>query len=200
MTATIAIAPQFQTSLRLMTEEEYLAFEIPSEVRHEFINGKIIDMPGELLHNNKISKRLTRLLDPQIEANGYESYLLVARVRISNAVENIARYRYPDVVITGENEPDTRMVQFPSLIAEVLSPSTEWMDRGKKMREYKSIPSLQYYLLVSADEIQVEVYRRSGKSWLVDDYSNADDVIDLSQIGATLRVGDIYDGVVLPTI
>lgn len=67
------------------------------------------------------------------------------------------------------------------------------------MREYKSIPSLQYYMLVSAEEMQVEVYRRSGKSWLVDDYSLADDVIDLPQIGATLRVKDIYEGVVFPT-
>ena len=104
-------------------------------------------------------------------------------------------YRNPDLVIAPEadnNDPYT--VLQPNLIIEILSESTENIDRGKKLTEYCSIASLQYYLIISQNERLVECYTRKGKDWIFTFYTKPNEKIDLSFYPAELALEEIYAG------
>jgi Uma2 family endonuclease len=110
-------------------------------------------------------------------------------------------YTYPDVtVICGEprfddSELDTLLN--PTLLIEVLSPSTESYDRGKKFANYRTLDSLREYVLVAQEEVRVEVFtRQDGGHWLLSEASRIDETIPLASIGCELRLADVYDRVI----
>ena len=172
------------------TVEEYFEFEKHSEIRHEFVNGKLIAMPGELLPNIKISQNCFKTLDALFEDKGCETYIFNAKTSVN--IDN--RYRYPDVVVTCQKEPDMRMVQFPSLLVEVLSEGTEHVDKGDKLREYQTMPTVQYYLLVSSEKAHVTVYSRKDKQWSRKEYSKMNEAIPLPFFNTELPLSRIYKG------
>jgi Uma2 family endonuclease len=110
------------------------------------------------------------------------------------------RYAYPDLtVVCGESrfedaEQDTLLN--PTVIFEVLSPSTEARDRGEKWGRYRQMPSLQQYVLVSQSQPLVEVFTRSGDVWTFHDARGLDKAVDLSSIGVALPLAEIYARVV----
>jgi Uma2 family endonuclease len=108
-------------------------------------------------------------------------------------------FYYPDVVVTCDAEgADAYFRTEPRLIVEVISPSTERIDRHEKMMAYKSVPSLEEYLLVSQDEMRVEVYRRTGSEWEVSVFTGAEDELEFSCVALSLSVAEIYRNVRLP--
>jgi Uma2 family endonuclease len=82
--------------------------------------------------------------------------------------------------------------RYPSLVVEVLSDSTKDYDRGSKRDYYFSLPSVQYYMLVSQDEYRVEVYERQGKFWQLGIFTSPDDVLDFQLLGVWMTVGEVY--------
>ena len=175
------------------TVEEYLAFERGSEARHEYIDGQVIAMSGASRAHGRISWNVTAALDPQLEQEGCEGFASDMRVHIPAT----GKYTYPDIVVAyGEphfedDELDTLLN--PSLIIEILSPSTEVQDRGRKLFDYRSIPSLRYILLVAQDRIHVEyVVRQDDGSWLLTEVSQPDAVLELPAINARLVLKEIY--------
>ena len=186
MTSALILEPQ----QKIYTVEEYFEFEKQSEIRHEYVNGKLIPMPGELLTNIKISQNYFRLLTDIFEDKGCETYIFNAKMAVN--IQN--SYRYPDVVVTCQTEPDERVVQFPYLIVEVLSEGTKHVDRGDKLNEYRTLSTLQYYLLVDSERIAVTVYSRKDSHWIKKEYSKIDDTIPLTFFANEIPLKKIYKG------
>lgn len=178
-------------SERRYTYEEYLAFDEANEGKHEFVNGQIVAMAGGSPRHNALAFRLTVAVGTGIrrECTGFQSD---QRTRVLAT----GRATYPDLtVVCGPVERDpadkTRQtITNPTLIIEVLSPSTEKDDRGEKRQHYMRIPSLQEYILVSQGEPHIERFRRNEKgTW---DFSESSEgAIELVS-GGMLELAMLY--------
>ena len=178
-----------QTSL---TPEEYLAFERKATTKHEYFNGQIVAMSGASFAHNFITSNTANQLYNQL----IDSECQVATSDMRVKVTEIDSYFYPDVVVVcGEPraEDDTfDTLLNPTLIVEVLSPSTEGYDRGEKFEHYQQIASLKDYILISQDEVHVEHYYRQGSEWLRNEFQELVDVLSLLSIDCELRLQDVY--------
>lgn len=177
-----------------MTVEAYLDWEPRQELRYEFVGGEVFAMTGGTLPHNDIAINLLTALRPHIRAQGCRINIADAKVHVSSSI-----YRYPDLVVSCDDRDKTAVnaIQYPKLIVEVLSPGTEALDRGDKFKEYRSLPSLQEYVLISSTEINVETYRRGkGRLWLYTAYQYPD-VIELESIGFEFPIHLLYEDVLL---
>jgi Uma2 family endonuclease len=175
------------------TYEEYLAYEQDAAMKHEFVDGEILAMAGgsprhsALAMNVGVAIRLSR-------PSGCQVFQSDLKVRVLAT----GRATYPDVsMVCGPLELDPadryrQTITNPTLLVEVLSPSTEDVDRISKRRDYQLIPSLQEYVLVSQKEPRVEVYRRqSSGSW---EYVDVREGIVKLATGPTLDLAELYSG------
>jgi Uma2 family endonuclease len=182
-----------------LTVAEYLAFERASEIRHEFYAGEIFAMSGASAAHNSICWNLGGTLYPQLKGSGCRGFVTDMRV----AIDSTSHFTYPDlVVVCGEprfldaSQPDSLLN--PSLVVEVLSASTEDYDRGRKFVHYRTLPSLQGYLLIAQDRVHAELFlRQPGERWLFSESSDPDARIELPVAGASFRLGDLYEGIAL---
>jgi Uma2 family endonuclease len=171
------------------TVTEYLELEKISEVRHEFYYGKLIEMPGESKTANRIAKNCSRWFDDQLEEQGYESFTHDVKVQV--LVNGI--YRYPDVVVAPEaDDAQEYIVLEPAIMVEVASENSAKTDRHTKLKEYIALPTLKYYLIIAQYEMSVEVFSREGNRWIVDVFTEINDVIDLPTLGIDLPLYEIY--------
>ncbi|NES98297.1 MAG: Uma2 family endonuclease, partial [Desertifilum sp. SIO1I2] len=152
-----------------MSVEEYLAWEATQEERYEYWDGQVVARSGATRNHNRISLNCLKLLDDALGDRGCEVYIVDVKVQ----VEPGSKYFYPDVVVTCDRrENDPQWVQYPCLIVEVLSPSTEAVDRGQKFAKYRQSSTLQEYVLVQATQPGVEVFRRNEQGkWVLSEYS-----------------------------
>jgi Uma2 family endonuclease len=178
-----------------LTIPEYLAFERQSELRHEYLDGEVFAMTGASRAHNLIAGNIFREIGNQLRRRPCEAYMEGMRVRTPAGL-----FTYPDVVVVcgeprfDDSELDTLLN--PTLIVEVLSPSTEAYDRGKKARQYESIPSLQEYVLVAQSRIRVEQWSRDGgDSWRQREIDQLSEGLDLQSIRCKLLLGDVYERV-----
>jgi Uma2 family endonuclease len=170
---------------------EYLAYERDSELKHEYDNGEILAMAGGSRRHNALALRVGAALDAA-RAPGCVAFQSDQKVRVLAT----GRTTYPDVtVVCGKIEgdpadPQDATITNPTLLVEVLSPSTEQEDRGRKWRHYQLLPSLQEYVLVSQDEARVERFRRlPGGSW---EYTEATAGTVPLSTGAELDLDRLY--------
>ncbi len=171
-----------------MTETEYLEFEKKSEVRHEYVNGVIHAMAGDKKQNNRVVGRLYRLLAAQAEAKECDVFFTVVKMRIPNG-----KYRYPDVVVTCEEDADEYLIQAPCAVFEVLSESTKDVDENEKLEEYLKIPSVMRYVLLRQDRAMAMVYARDGSSWRFD-LLESNGTFDVPCLDLTIKLEDVYAG------
>lgn len=176
------------------TVEQYLEFEKTSPVRHEYVNGEIYAMAGDSKNHNRIVGCLISILDQHLADARCEAFIENVKVRVRPPL-----YYYPDVVVTCEpdavvEDDDDYVVNDPVLIVEVLSKSTARIDRIEKLGEYKNLPSLREYVIVSQFNVQVEVYRRqsAGEDWTKQIYSDLQSDIHFDSIGVKVSLADIY--------
>lgn len=175
-----------------LTPEEYLAFERKATTKHEYLNGQIVAMSGASFAHNFLTMNVANQLYNQLI--GGECQVAASDMRVK--VTQIDSYFYPDVVVVcgdpraEDNTFDTLLN--PTLIVEVLSPSTEVYDRGEKFEHYQQIASLKDYLLISQDKVHVEHYCRQGSEWLQTEFQGLADVLSLLSIGCELGLQDIY--------
>jgi len=165
--------------------------EEAGELRHEFINGNLIEMSGASRKHHKICKNLLRILENLLIEKGYEVFIENMKVKIEN--EN--QYYYPDVFITKESETnENEYVQFqPELIAEVLSESTRAKDLVDKFIQYRKIKTLDYYLLVEPEKYLVLCnFKNDQGEWDMISYTNADETIRLPKLNISISMKDIY--------
>ena len=172
---------------------DYLAFERASELRHELIDGEIYEMTGASREHNLISLNIGGALNNQLRKQPCEVYASDMRVKTS-----ATGYSYPDVVVVcGEpvledSHGDTLLN--PTVVIEILSPSTERYDRGAKFQQYRALASLQTYILVSQESPRIEMYtRQSDGVWVLSEMADlANGVLEIAIIGCTLSLADIY--------
>lgn len=179
-----------------MTPQEFLAFERASDEKHEYRDGEIVAMSGAKRNHNKIVANLSGLLWQHFRNKSCEFYSNEMRV----FVPKTRLYTYPDVVaICDEPEfqdsvPDTLLN--PLLLIEVLSDSTELYDRGGKSQNYRSIDSLQEYVLVSQNEPRVEKYEKHGDGfWLLSEAIGLEAEIVFPSIDLTVSLREVYEKV-----
>lgn len=183
------------------TPEQYLALEREAEYKSEYVNGEIYAMSGATREHNLISGNVFGALHAQLRGRPCEVYTSDMRVQVSPT----GMYTYPDVVVVcGEPRFEDHHVDTllnPTIIVEVLSPSTERYDRGGKFAHYRRLESLTDYVLVSQDSPLVEHYVRhgdEGRQWILTESSGMDGVLRLASIGCEVALRDIYDKVRFP--
>jgi len=174
------------------TQEEYLAFERTSETRHEYLDGEIYDMSGASVAHNRIAGNTFASLHSQISDRPCDVFQNDMRLKVTAA----RLYTYPDVIVVcgepqlSDDKLDTLLN--PTVIIEVLSPSTESYDRGMKFQGYRTLDSLQEYLLISQEKVSIEHYVRKGDQWVLSDAVRLEDVVQLSSIDCRLALADVY--------
>ncbi len=177
--------------------EAYLAREREAEVKSQYVDGEIFAMSGASRIHNRISSNLNGLLFAQLRGKPCEVFQSDMRVQVGSE----RMYTYPDVVVVcgepqfGDRHQDTLIN--PTVIVEVLSPSTEKYDRGEKFARYRRhLPTLTDYLLISQDQPQIEHYaRQPDDRWLLSEATAPEAVVRLPSVGCELCVGEVYEKV-----
>ena len=187
----------------MLSESDYLAFEAQSPVRNEYIAGEVFAMTGASIRHNVIAGNLFAELRAHLK--GTPCRTLIEGVKLHLRKEQ--SYFYPDVMVTCENrlqelDSQQQIVEEPLVVVEILSPSTEAVDRREKLRAYRTLPSLKEYILVSQDKAQVEIYRRRGDiGWDIITYEPGD-TLEIASLELKISINDIYfeSGVELPSM
>lgn len=183
---------------RTYSPEEYLALEIASETRNEYIDGEIVSITGGLPNHNQIALNLAGTLNFLLKRQPYRVFMADQRLWIPQR----RIYTYPDVmVIRGDlvfQEEHKDTLTNPILIIEVLSKSTQSYDRGTKFAAYRTIPSLQEYVLVSQYTHHVEQYiKAEAKKWTFQEYDHIEEEVTFASLSLAIALTDIYDKVEL---
>ena len=176
-----------------MTPAEYLALERQAETRSEFLDGEVFAMAGASARHVRVCAALTASLWNQLADRPCDVLPTDMRVKIPAT----GLYTYPDVaVVCGEAEFDDAehdTLLNPTLLIEVLSPSTADYDLGAKFGHYRTLPSLREVLYVAQTEIHVLHYRRqTDGTWLLSETRDPNAVVELPSIGAELRLAQVY--------
>jgi len=179
-----------------LTEAEYLALDRTAAVRSELLDGEMFAMAGASLSHVRITGNVYASLRAQLERRGCEVFTSDLRVRVPRT----GLFTYPDLVIVcGEPElyDDEAMDTLlnPALIVEVLSDTTEAYDRGEKFAHYRTIESLEGYVLVAQDRVLVEHYARQGDLWVLRAADRPDQTVELASVGCELALADVYQRV-----
>ena len=187
---------QLQTSSHYYTPEEYLALEEQAEYKSEYHNGEIIPMTGGTTNHNEISGNLYANLKFALKKKPYRVY--IADVRLWIPYHSV--YTYPDVMVI-KNEPiyadkSRTTVTNPILITEVLSKSTQNYDQGDKFTYYRSLPSLEEYVLISQNSFHVMQYSKTeDRKWLLTEYNTEDALIKLISLDIEIELTELYTDV-----
>jgi len=180
-----------------ITEAQYLKMERAAETRSEFFDGEVFAMAGTSKRHAIIAGNAFAALHPQVRRRNCDIFQNEMRLKV--AVSGL--YTYPDIVIAcGGQYEDVELDTLlnPTVIIEVLSKSTAAYDCGEKFAQYRKLPSLTNYLLITQNKRLIEHYtRQSDGKWLLSEYSELDDVIELPSIGCWLALRDVYDQVIV---
>ena len=178
-----------------ITADDYLAGEIHSPIRHEYVAGEVFAMAGATEEHATIAGNLFALLRNQVRGGPCRVYIADMKLR----VEAADAFFYPDVFVTCDardtSEPLAK--RHPTLICEVLSESTEAYDRGGKFAAYRTLESLSEYLLIDSRRRAVEVFRRQPGGWLLAPVA-PDGWLELHSLGFRCAVDALYEDVVFP--
>ncbi|HYX17550.1 MAG TPA: Uma2 family endonuclease [Nostoc sp.] len=176
-----------------ISPEDYLKGEETSPIKHEYRKGDIYAMAGASNTHVIITGNLFAMLRNHLRGSGCQAYISDTKAHI----ESINIYYYPDVIVSCDQRDRAfnNFLRYPSLIVEVLSPTTEAFDRGDKFADYRQIEPLQEYVVVSQTRLNVECFRRnSEKQWVLYPYKQQD-IIHLASVDFRCAVADLYEDV-----
>jgi Uma2 family endonuclease len=182
--------PDFQ----FFTPEEYLELETQSPIKHEYIDGEIYAMAGTTDAHNTIAGNLFVLIRNHLRGTNCRAYFADLKVRL----EKLNRFYYPDLLVTcnPQDQETPTYKQFPKLIVEILSDSTEAFDRGNKFHDYQTIESLEEYILVNTKYQRVEIFRRSPQTgWLFQTYTPTNATFFLHSLDLVISFTDLYEDI-----
>jgi Uma2 family endonuclease len=178
---------------KLLSVEEYLELEKTSEVRHEYVDGELIAMAGEKRRHNRLALRFVILLEDALQKRQCE--LVVEGVKLRTRT---TRFRYPDVMISCAPGDDEYFLDNPCFIAEILSDTTAHTDLTKKLDEYKKLPTLERYALVSQSSPFVILYKRVSEHWEVETLDGEGE-IDIPCLETKMTLEQLYQGISFET-
>jgi Uma2 family endonuclease len=182
---------------KIDTVEEYLHNEQTSPIKHEYLNGRISAMAGNSENHNLIVAHLLGILYSQLRGRPCKAYPSDMRVKVTQT--NL--YTYPDLsIVCGTALFDTtanNTLINPTVLIEVLSPTTENYDRGRKFEHYRSIASLRDYVLISQDRVLIEQYvRQEDDRWLLILYQTLASQVVLESVQCVISVAAVYEDLV----
>jgi Uma2 family endonuclease len=185
---------------QFLTPEEYLHRERQAEFRSEYFRGEMFAMAGASANHNLIVLNAGASLREQLKKKPCLVFPSDMRLR----VEATGLFTYPDLsVVCGDLKLEGSggdILLNPVVLVEVLSDSTEAYDRGKKFEHYRTIPSLQHYLLIAQDRYSIDCFsKQSDGIWSLTSCQSLDQSIDLEAIDCRLAAAEVYDKVVFPT-
>ena len=179
-----------------ISPQAYLAAERAGEIKHEYYDGQVYAMAGASERHNLIAMNIGASLHSQLRRRACTVYPSDLRGKVSP----LGFYIYPDIsVVCGaaqfeEARRDTLLN--PTVIVDVLSPSTEGYDRGRKFQFYRALPSLHEYMLVAQESLHIEHYtRQPGGRWVLVESDQFDALFQLATIDCTLTAADVYEKV-----
>jgi len=175
-----------------LSVDEYLEFEAKSEHRHEYIDGAVYAMTGASEKHELIAGNVFAAIHAHLRGGPCRPYISNFKVRLQ--IDRRDLFYYPDVMVAcGREGVMSHYLQYPKLIVEVLSPSTQAIDRREKFLSYKQIATVEEYALVSQDTAQITICRRL-ENWAPRMHTGLDDTAEFQSIGLSLAVAQIYEG------
>ncbi len=175
---------------------DYLEGEKISQVKHEYIDGEVYAMAGTSKSHNEIIANINERLRIHLRNKKCHSFFTDIKV----FVQKLNRYYYPDlIVVCGEDNESEYYTRKPTLIIEILSPSTALTDRREKMFAYKEIESLREYVLIEQNRMYAEIYRRrddGGNLWDWIEFETGEE-IEFAAVDFKMPMTEIYTGVEL---
>lgn len=175
----------------LISVADYLEGEREAQVRHEYVAGKVYAMAGASDRHNRIALNVASAFSSKLGAGPCETFISDMKLYVTPDV-----FYYPDVMVACDDPiTDSYFRRHPALLVEVISPSTERNDRNEKLLAYKTIASLQEYVIMYQDETHVDVHRRTADGWTAEEYSHLEEEVVLNSIPLTLTVAEIYRNV-----
>jgi len=175
------------------TPEEYLAIEREAEFKSEYFDGEMFAMTGASRKHNLIAGNTFASLHRKLRSQRYEIYMGDMRVKVNPT----GLYTYPDIVFVCDTpefeDSDLDTLMNPLVIIEVLSPSTESYDRGKKFENYRTISSLAEYIMISQNRNYIEHFiRQNDNTWLFRETGNKAGVIQIASVECELTMEEMY--------
>jgi len=179
-----------------MTLEEYLAFEAASPIKHEYVAGEVFAMTGATTRHNLITLNLTSALRSAAKKRGCRVFAMDVKLRAG-----VDRVYYPDLLVACGRAAEVELiVDIPSIVVEVTSPSTRATDRREKLDAYQKLPSLRSYLVVEQRRRHVIAYSRDAEGeWNREELQGSGEV-RIDALDLTLTLDEIYDDVPLPPL
>lgn len=181
-----------------ISEQEYIAFERASAIKHEYFDGRIYAMTGASAVHNLIAGNTLAALHGQLRGKPCQIFPSDMRVK----VQQTGLYTYPDLVVVcgdlqfTDDALDTLLN--PTVLIEILSPSTERYDRGLKFQHYRTIATLQHYILIAQDQYHIEHYlRQFDGQWLFAEATGVAAQVVIPAIDCALSLNDVYERVTL---
>jgi Uma2 family endonuclease len=183
--------------VRRLSEAEYLTIERAADFKSEFFDGEMFGMSGGTRWHSLISANVNGELRHRLK--GGKCLVFDSNMRVK--IDATGLYTYPDVIVACEEqrfvdgEMDTLLN--PTVVVEVLSDSTEGYDRGKKFENYRQIPSLKEYLLVSQAEPRIDQFiRQPNGEWLLHETAGLQNQLFLPTLGVTVPLSEIFANVI----
>jgi Uma2 family endonuclease len=178
--------------------EEYHEIERTSDIKYEYIDGRIYAMTGGTLDHATIAGNLFAILKAHLQGKTCKVFNSDAKVQ---PLEHGNPSYYPDVTVTCNlddyKKRDSMFIHSPRFIAEVLSPSTEYKDRGRKRRDYQACPSLEEYVIINTRYQAVEILHRRGEFWEYKQFLAGEDV-ELVSVDLTIPLSLLYEDTTIP--
>lgn len=176
--------------------QEYLELEVNSEIRHEYINGLIIPMTGGTPNHNQLAGNFYAMLNFALKRQPYQVFVTDQRLSIPSR----KIHTYPDIMVVKTpleyQEGRTDTLVNPVMIAEVLSKSTKGYDRDEKFAAYRTIPTLQEYILIDQYTMHIEQYfKTDNNQWIFSEFTDGNINLNLASISCQMTLSDIYDKV-----
>jgi Uma2 family endonuclease len=180
--------------LNLVSVEDYLAGELISPVKHEYLGGVVYAMAGARNAHNLIASNVLGSLHARLRARRCRPFNSDTKVRIRLPTQ--VRFYYPDVSVICRPNPQSDSFQDePAALVEVVSRSTRRVDEGEKKDAYLTVPSLSVYVLFEQETAAAIVFRRTEQGFVREVYEGLDAVIPLDEIETVLPLAEVYDGV-----
>lgn len=175
--------------------EDYLMLDQNSKnARYEYLDGELRMQAGGSTYHSAIITRLSSILERHLENGPCWVYNSDLKLQLSES-----RYVYPDIMIScdqRDQEPNQTIIHYPSLVVEVLSPSTEITDRGDKLLYYQEYPTIQEYIIVDSQSIRIEVYHREEDGWKLRTYGPGS-TVKLETFDIQFPISSLYRGMKL---
>lgn len=181
---------------RYYSPQEYLELEVNSEIRHEYINGLIIPMTGGTPNHNQLALNFSGTLNYLLKRQPYQVFVTDQRLWIPSR----KIHTYPDIMVVKNpleyEEGRTDTLVNPVMIAEVLSKSTKGYDRDEKFAAYRTITTLQEYILIDQYTMHIEQYcKTDNNQWIFSEFTDGNINLNLASISCQMTLSDIYDKV-----